>query len=1026
MDPISGSREFPKKCIVGTLAGHYSGKNEVFRLRQRSDGGMASGRSGDLPRQLQALFQIGTLGGLSDAQLLERFVAGRDEAGEAAFRALVDRHGPMVLRVCRSVLHDEHDAEDAFQVTFLVLARKAGSIRKQKSIGSWLHGVAHRVALKARTAARRRRAHESRAAEVVAMSGETAGDALDLSPVLHEEIARLPAKYRAPIVLCYLEGMTQDQAARELDWPVGTVRGRIARARDLLRTRLTRRGLALSAGIAAVDSLGETASAAIPAALREATIQAVLGSAAAGALSRTATLLLQAVLKKMAVTRFIQWAAPLLLIALVASGAVVFVYPGRMKLSGERTPIAKIQPVRPPAPTDLLGDPLPDGALARLGSTRFLHEYFVSQVRYSPDGATLASSDGALHLWDPATGRLRQHVETGAGRGSGHVPFAYAPDGRSMAVQSDSGTSLYDASTGRLIRRFAGKGPPYCLAFSTDGQILAAAHHDDKNKHVITLWDVASGRVSRRIACPPLAMALAFLPDGKALVSAAFEQRQERPRPGRRTPRGPQTEESAIHLWEVATGKEICRIAMGNTRVNHAVLAPDGKTLATAATDKTIRLWDLATGQEIRRFGTGEAEPRSLAFSRDGTKLAATEAVGPDFPTPGESLPMTAPIQVWDTATGRERGRWETDNGSLACAFSPDCTTLATAGGHVLRLWDVASHREIEPQSGHRSSIRDTAFAPDGRSIVTVGEDRTIRFWDPASGREIRQLEKSGDGLGFASFSADGKALATGYGVEPTRLWDVASGRELRRFQLPGKIDDRFVSCAELAPDGKTLAASANDGLIFWDTATGTRRAGVAQSRIGPALVKALRFAPDGKSVATVGGDWVRIWDVATAKETRRIALANKGPIDGFSTLGAQLAYSPDSRIVAASSTRDGVIFLLDVASGRELGRLDGPKNHQKALAFSPDGTILATGVDVNPGLPQRELAIRLWDVAARKEIGRIPAHRSSITALAYSPDGRRLVSASEDATALVWDVARIKGRGTVAAPSRGSIVRGN
>ncbi len=613
------------------------------------------------------------------------------------------------------------------------------------------------------------------------------------------------------------------------------------------------------------------------------------------------------------------------------------------------------------------------------------------------------------------------------GHGNGSVQFAYAPDGRSLAVQADFGTGLYDVTTGRLIRQFAGKGPPHCLAFSTDGQRFAAGHYDENQKEVITLWDVASGRVIRHIDCPPSAVALAFVPDGKILISVAFEQRPERPRPGRRTPPAPQSEESAIHLWDVATGKEVRRIAMGNTRVNRAVLAPDGNTLATSATDKTVRLWDVATGQEIRRFGTGDAEPQGLAFSRDGRKLAATEAVGPDFPTPGESLPLIGPIQVWETATGRELGRWETDYGSLACTFSPDGGTLATAGGHVLRLWDVASHRELEPQSGHRSSIRDAAFAPDGRSIVTVGQDRTIRFWDPATGREIRQFAKSGDGLGFASFSADGKTLATGYGFESTRLWDVASGRELRRFQLPGKLDNRFVSCAELAPDGTTLAASANDGVIFWDTATGTRRDGVAQSRPGPALVKALRFAPDGKSVATVGGDWVRFWDVATAKETRRVALPNKGPIDGFSTTGAQLAYSHDGKLVAVSSTRDGLIFLLEVASGRVLAHIDGPKNRLKALAFSPDGTILATGVDISPGrLPGRELAIRLWDVAVRQEIGRVPAHCSSLTALAFSPDGRRLVSASEDATALVWDVARIVGRGTVAVESRGSILRGN
>ena len=448
----------------------------------------------------------------------------------------MDRHGPMVLRVCRSVLDKDHDAEDAFQVTFLVLARKAGSIRKQKSIGSWLHGVAHRVALKARIAARRRRARiAGGGGGGVAESSEPDTDSRRCSTRRSRDC---PRNTGAPIVLCYLEGMTQDQAARELGWPVGTVRGRLARARDLLRTRLTRRGLTLSAGLAAVDSLSETASAAIPAALREATIKAALGSAAAGVLSRTATLLLEAVLKKMAVTRFLQWAAPLLLIAIVASGAALVVYPGRTKLSGERTTIAKVEPVRPPVPTDLSGDPLPDGALARLGTTRFLHEYFATQVSYSPDGATLASFDGALHLWDPATGRLRHHIETGAGRGSGHVPFAYAPDGRSLAVQGDIGTSLYDANTGRLIRRFAGEGQPYGLTFSTDGQMLAAGHYNEEHKHVITLWDVASGRVIRRIDCPPLAVALAFLPDGKALVSAAVEQRSEPPRPGRRTPPG--------------------------------------------------------------------------------------------------------------------------------------------------------------------------------------------------------------------------------------------------------------------------------------------------------------------------------------------------------------------------------------------------------------------------------------------------------------------------------------------------------
>ena len=242
---------------------------------------MAGRRSGDVFRHLSSLFQVGTLAGVPDAQLLERFVAGRDEAGEMAFRALVERHGPMVLRVCQSVLGDRHEAEDAFQVTFLVLARKAGSIRKQRSLGSWLHGVAHRVALRGQTAARRRLARETEAAkraEMSAPSAEPGEDQADLAAALHQEIRRLPEKYLAPIVLCYLQGMTHDQAASELGWPVGTVRGRLARARDMLRTRLTRRGLTLSAEfVAAAGPLPETVSAALSAALVDATVGAALG-----------------------------------------------------------------------------------------------------------------------------------------------------------------------------------------------------------------------------------------------------------------------------------------------------------------------------------------------------------------------------------------------------------------------------------------------------------------------------------------------------------------------------------------------------------------------------------------------------------------------------------------------------------------------------------------------------------------------------------------------------------------------------
>ncbi len=915
-------------------------------------------------------------------------------------------------------------------MTFLALARKAGSIRKHGSIGSWLHGTAHRVALKARTAGRRRQVRESRVAEVVVASeSQPPVEDRELSPILHEEIERLPAKYRAPIVLCYLEGITQDQAAIELGWPAGTVRGRLARARELLRSRLTRRGLAVSAGLVASGSTADAASAGLSAALIEATVRAALGTAAAGILTRTAMLLLKTVLREMALTRFVQLVAPLVMIALMASGAAMVLYPGRTKLSGERTSIVKIAPVRPPAPTDLAGDPLPDGALARLGTTRFLHESHVNHVTYSPDGATLASFDGAVHLWDPATGRERRRIETGAFRGLGRAPFAYAPDGRLLAIPGDSRTGLYDATTGRQVRPLEGEWPTECHAFSPDGRLLAGGIRSGE-KAGITLWDVASGRVIRRMGGPSWGtMAVAFPREGHVLISCVSWS----PELARRARRIPQPEESAIILWEVATGEEIRRIGLGKMRIDQAVLTADGKTLATTTTDPSIRLWDLATGRELRRFGGGDVDPAHFAFSPDGTRLAFTENRD-NFTDIAKLPPVTTPIHLWDTATGRELRHWETEYPSHVC-FAPDGKTLAS-GGQVIRLWDVSTGREIRPQTGHHSEIEDAAFTPDGRSILTVGHDRTIRFWEPATGKAIRQLEGNDSDLRCAGLSADGKTLAAGGGFQPTRLWDVASGREVRRFQIPGKIDDRYVECADLSPDGKTLATSLHNGVMFWDTATGARRAGAVQFRIPftnvSALVKALRFAPDGQSVATIGGDWVRIWNVATATETRLITMPNVPPrppggrrwptLDDV-TSAAHLAFSPDGKILAVSSQRDGQICLLDSASGQELGRLDGRTGYRtKAFAFSPDGRILATGIETGKMIG-RELSIRLWDVAARREIGRVPAHRADITALAFSPDGRRLVSAS-GVTALVWDVAAIVGRRPAAAEPRDTMVR--
>jgi RNA polymerase sigma factor (sigma-70 family) len=223
---------------------------------------------------------------LTDGELLQRFALEREES---AFAALMQRHGPMVLGVCQSLLRDTADAEDAFQATFVVLVRKARVIGKPASVASWLHGVAYRLSMRLRTDAARRRAGEEKAVPMTTCTPQDEAAWSDLRPLLHEEVARLPDRYRLPFVLCYLEGKTNEEAAELLGWPKGTVQSRLSRGRERLRTRLTRRGLAPTGAVLAALLSQTAAQSVVPAALAEATLKAVMllsaGARVAGAVS---------------------------------------------------------------------------------------------------------------------------------------------------------------------------------------------------------------------------------------------------------------------------------------------------------------------------------------------------------------------------------------------------------------------------------------------------------------------------------------------------------------------------------------------------------------------------------------------------------------------------------------------------------------------------------------------------------------------------------------------------------------------
>ncbi len=421
-------------------------------LSVRGPWGMANVALGSVARQVGSLFEGGSAAGLSDRQLLERFTACGEPADEAAFAAMVARHGPMVLGVCRQLMGDHHHAEDAFQAVFLVLARQARSIRDPDRLGTWLYGVALRTARTARgRIARRRRTEEERA-----VRQSTAGSALvadrelveqEQSEALHREIERLPGAFRVPVVLCYFEGLTLDEAAHRLRWPAGTLRSRLARAREKLRRGLARRGFALSTTALAAALVPRSALACVSSLLCDSTTRAafqfVAKPAAAGTASAAAMALAKEVLRSMLAHKLKLTVLTLLFIGAIASGAasVGLAMVRQVGKPGLRQIAAKPDDVTPkPGPgrmfvvgrvVDPQGKPVPGAAV-------MVYAQSIPRVRTSAEQLSLqelgrASSDGSgrFRVDAPRTSSSR-HDDFGAvalapGYGAGWID-ALDPD----------------------------------------------------------------------------------------------------------------------------------------------------------------------------------------------------------------------------------------------------------------------------------------------------------------------------------------------------------------------------------------------------------------------------------------------------------------------------------------------------------------------------------------------------------------------------------------------------------------------
>jgi RNA polymerase sigma factor (sigma-70 family) len=395
-------------------------------------------------RDFRALFSGGTLAGIGEGELLDRFVNRRDEA---AFEELIARHGPMVLSVCRRWLCDPHDVEDAFQATFLILVRKAGSLRDRDSVCPWLHGVSHRVARRARATAARRRDRASqdiarRRAVIEGSPDPPAPDDLavrEVMAIVDEEILRLPESQQAAVDLCLVQGMTHEAASRALGWPLGTVKSRLATARATLARRLARRGLAPSALVALARSdPGFVPATVMPPDLAGRTLGAAVdwvGNAAEGVGS--VAILVREVSRMMFLARL-----KLMTLGLIALGALAWAAPALL-IARPDPPRAVVEenasPTKPEAPRrDLYGDALPTGAHMRLGTVRYRQDSPIYRIAYSSDGKYVVtdSDSDTLQVWNAGDGRLIRRIDAGVGK---VADFALGSDPNTVMVGSRTG-----------------------------------------------------------------------------------------------------------------------------------------------------------------------------------------------------------------------------------------------------------------------------------------------------------------------------------------------------------------------------------------------------------------------------------------------------------------------------------------------------------------------------------------------------------------------------------------------------------
>jgi RNA polymerase sigma factor (sigma-70 family) len=932
----------------------------------------------------------------TDGVLLADYTRRGDEL---AFTTLVQRYGGLVLGVARRQLADHQQAEDVFQATFLALARSANKLGAKKPLANWLYTVALRQARKLRARLCRREelertAPSGRAAEadpLATISGR------ELVQVIDDELARLPDKYRVPVLLCCVRGLSREKVAEQLGWSEGMVKGRLERGRRRLAERLAARGLAPSVVI-----LAPLAAVAVPCELLARTSAQSLAPWSSAISPRIVALAASAAPHRLLPITAVGCA--LVISSLVGWGMASMDGSPKDPVQGASARPAIVEPIADRS------DPLPEGAALRFGTSRYRQGTYINRMTVSPDGkiaAVTTSSDihGGVRAFDLADGRVLYSL----GEQQWAYAIAFSPDGKTLVTKSPiqlatpkTSISLFEATTGRQLRNFELASRESAtrtewVTFTPDGKAIALARDDT---HGVLLVGLEKGDVVRTFPHDAVVYTAAISPDGTRLAAGGSEGGKGK---------------YFSRLWDVANGKELLRLEHGEGELRTIAFSPDGKTLAGGGSNGWARIWDVESGKELRKFPKAGYSVRSVAFAPRGRALAVACEAGT---AEGDA------IRIYDLTTGDERVK--INRYAICLHFSPDGKVLTGAVSGTIHRWDAATSKQLTPQGAAESAVEQVLVTRDARRLITRHQGADALLWDATTGTKLKVL--NGTSQYAIGVSPDGQHLVwpTYKGVEwrgrtltgvRLRVYDTTTDQIIERFSgLEGQAHE-----LHFTPDGRTLLTiDYPDGTVReWDFATSKERRKFpvgCKDEVGIDYhVRKVILTPDGKSLAVlyegshglVMPQVVRLWDVATG--TMKHALqGHYGSID--------VAFSPDSRFAAIScrpmSEPDlkfpNQIYVWDPTSGSRTALVPGGlPTETVALAFADDGRTLARATP--DGL------IQLWEVATWTIRAQYRGHRGRVTSLTFASDGR-LFSGGLDTTVLAWDVRPPKAAGPLDA----------